>query len=106
MGNITPKTKAYVKIGSVIGIDTIQAMKLGQNNLTNAYSTPMEFFVNKTKIGELKINGDNQKSPIPLKVLKPNSNNVLVVKTGENRDAIATDYDDVELMNLFIDIRD
>lgn len=106
VGNITPKTKAYVKIGSVIGIDTIQAMKLGQNKLTNAYSTPMEFFVNKTKIGELKINGDNQKIPIPLKVLKANSNNILVVKTGANKDAILTDYDDVELMNLFIDIRD
>ena len=106
VGNITPKTKAYIKIGSVIGIDTIQAMKLGQNRLTNAYSSPMEFYVNKIKVGELKINGDNQKIPIPIKILKPNSNNTLTVKTGQNKEAILTDYDDVELMNLFFDIKD
>ncbi|MCR4881921.1 MAG: carboxypeptidase-like regulatory domain-containing protein [bacterium] len=104
--NVTNKTKAYVEIGSVIGIDTIQAMKLGQNKLTNAYSTPVEFFVNKTKIGELKINGDNQKIPIPLKLLKANSSNTLTIKTGENKDAFVTDYDDIEIMNLVVDIRD
>ena len=106
VGNVTNKTKAYVEIGSVIGIDTIQAMKLGQNKLTNAYSTPVEFFVNKTKIGELKINGDNQKIPIPARVLKANATNTLTIKTGENKDAFVTDYDDIEVMNLIVDIRD
>ena len=106
VGNISSHTKAYVEIGSIIGIDTIQAMKLGQNKLTNAYSTPVEFFVNKTKIGELKINGDNQKIPIPLKILKPNTNNILVIRTGVNKDALITDYDDIEVMNLIVDIRD
>ena len=105
VGEITSKTKAYVTIGSVIGIDTIQAMKLGQNKLVNAASTPMELFVNKTKIGELKINGDNQKIPIPTRLLKSNSSNILTVKTGANRDSVETDYDDVELMNLIIDIK-
>ena len=106
VGNLTNKSKAFIEIGSVIGIDTIQAMKLGQNKLTNAYSTPMEFFINNSKIGELKINGDNQKIPIPVKLLKPNTNNTLTVKTGYNKDAILTDYDDIELMNLIINISD
>jgi len=103
---ITPKTKVYVSIGSVIGIDTVQAMRLGQNNLTSAFSSPVEFFVNKTKIGELKINGDNQKIPIPTKLLNSLSSNTLTVKTGTNkssRDGI--DYDDIQLMNLIVDVK-
>ncbi len=104
--DILPKTKYYVSIGSVIGIDTIQAMKLGQNKLKNAFSTPLEIFVNKRKIGELKINGDNQKIQIPQKFLKQLANNTLTVTTGENTSATDyTDYDDVELMNLIIDIK-
>ena len=105
VGDITPKTKAYVTIGSVIGIDTIQAMKLGQNKLTNATSTPMEIFVNGYKIAELKINGDNQKIPIPLKYLNKNSENVLKIQTGVNMSVTDyTDYDDVEIVNLIVDI--
>ncbi len=105
VGNITPKTRAYVSIGSVIGIDTIQAMKLGQNRLTSAASSPMEIFVNGHKIAELKINGDNQKIPIPLKYLNKNSENTLKIQTGVNQAATDyTDYDDVEIMNLIVDI--
>ena len=104
--NITPKTKAYVTIGSVIGIDTIQAMKLGQNNLRNASSSPMEIFINNEKIGELKINGDNQKIPIPPNLLRKMASNTLTIKTGMNKSTTTnTDYDDVELMNLFVDIK-
>jgi len=105
VGQINSNSKAYVFIGSIIGIDTIQAMKLGQNNLSSATSSPVEIFVNKTKIGELKINGDNQKVPIPTKLLKPMSLNNITVKTGVNKavkDYI--DYDDVQIMNLIVDI--
>jgi len=103
---VTPNTRAYVTIGSVIGIDTIQAMRLGQNKLTNAASTPMEIFINKEKIGELKINGDNQKIPIPNNLLKSMATNTVTIKTGVNQSPISdVDYDDVELMNLFVDIR-
>ena len=106
VGKITPKTKAYVWIGSVIGIDTVQAMRLGQNRLTTATSTPMEIFINKTKIGELKINGDNQKIPIPEKFLKKLSDNELTVRTGKNKNAKDyTDYDDVQLMNLIVEVQ-
>ena len=106
VGNITSKTKAYVSIGSIIGLDTVQAMRLGQNKLTNATSTPLEIFVNNKKIGELKINGDNQKIPIPTQYLKPSSNNTLTLKTGVNKNTFdMIDYDDVEIMNLIVDIK-
>ena len=106
VGNITPKSKVYVYIGSVIGIDTVQAMRLKQNNLTSAFSSPVEIFVNKTKIGELKINGDNQKIQIPNKLLKSVSNNMLTVKTGTNRTSRdGVDYDDIQLMNLIVNVK-
>lgn len=105
VGKISPDTKAYVELGSVIGIDTFQAMKLGQNKLTTAFSSPLEFFVNKNKIGELKINGDNQKIPIPTIFLIPNSTNVLTIKTGINKNLLDVDYDDVEIMNLIVEVK-
>ncbi len=106
VGEIKPTTKAYVTIGSIIGIDTIQAMKLGQNKLTNAASSPMEIFINKHKIGELKINGDNQKIPIPTKYLNNMAENTLTIQTGINQDVKEyIDYDDVELMNLIVDVQ-
>lgn len=99
-------TKAYVTIGSVIGLDTIQAMKLGQNQLKYSSSTPLEVFINDKKIGELKINGDNQKLPIPRKILKADNQNVITLKTGINQSMIdGVDFDDVELMNLIVDVQ-
>ena len=81
-------------------------MKLGQNNLRNASSSPMEIFINNEKIGELKINGDNQKIPIPPNLLRKMASNTLTIKTGMNKSTTTnTDYDDVELMNLFVDIK-
>ena len=75
-------------------------------NLRNASSSPMEIFINNEKIGELKINGDNQKIPIPPNLLRKMASNTLTIKTGMNKSTTAnTDYDDVELMNLFVDIK-
>ena len=105
VGNLTSKSKAYVTIGSIIGIDTIQAMKMGQNKLVRATSSPMEIFVNKQKIGEIKVNGDNQRIPIPIKALKANTVNKLTLKTGINQSPTDDiDYDDIELINLIVDI--
>ena len=65
------------------------------------------FFVNGQKIAELKINGDNQKIPIPLKYLNQNSENILKIQTGINQTVTDyMDYDDVEIMNLIVDIND
>ncbi len=100
-----PQNKpVYIIFGSLLGLDTLQALRLGQNGLSASYSTPTQVFVNGVKIGELKINGDNQKLPIPKSVLHSNNKNTLKIQTGVNKDNTAfVDYDDIEIVNLIID---
>ena len=57
-------------------------------------------------IVELNLNGDNQEIKIPRNLIKPNGNNQLTVKAGKNLFQNAyIDYDDIELMNLFIETK-
>ncbi|MBR1976811.1 carboxypeptidase-like regulatory domain-containing protein [bacterium] len=91
-------------IGSVIGLDTKEAKDLGQNNVAKAYSSPTEIFFNGQKIGELKINGDNQIIGIPNRLIM--ANNEITIKTGKNlfqRNYV--DYDDIEIINVRIETR-
>ncbi len=91
-------------IGSVIGLDTKEAKALGQNNVSTAYSSPTEIFFNGQKIGELKINGDNQTIDIPSQLIR--MHNELTIKTGKNlfqRNYV--DYDDIEIMNIRVETR-
>ena len=101
-----PKTgdRKVLVIGSVIGLDTKEAKNLGQNNVATAYSSPTEIFFNGQKIGELKINGDNQIIDIPPQLIR--ADNELTIKTGKNlfqRNYV--DYDDIEIMNIRIETR-
>lgn len=96
--------RKVLAIGSVIGLDTKEAKTLGQNNVTTAYSSPTEIFFNGQKIGELKINGDNQMIDIPNQLIR--TKNELTIKTGKNlfqRNYV--DYDDIEIMNIRIETR-
>lgn len=91
-------------VGSIIGLDTKEAKNLGQNNVATAYSSPTEIFFNGQKIGELKINGDNQMIDIPPQLIR--ADNELTIKTGKNlfqRNYV--DYDDIEIMNIRIETR-
>lgn len=98
------KCSNYLIIGSVCGLDTKLARSLGQNKIkTGAYSTPAEIFFNGKKIGELNVNGDNQRVKIPNTLIKADTSNQITIKTGQNtmsRDHI--DYDDIEIVNLSI----
>ncbi len=104
MTDNSKKCANYLVIGSVCGLDTKLAKSLGQNRIkTGAYSTPAEIYFNGKKIGELNINGDNERVKIPNSLIKANATNQLTIKTGQNimaRDHI--DYDDIEIMNLSI----
>ena len=71
--NIKPQEALFLVIGSIIGIDTIHAQKMGQSHVTTAYSSPPEIFFNGNKISDIKINGDNQKIKIPTNLIKFNS---------------------------------
>ena len=94
----------YLCIGSICGLDTLLAKKMGQNKIrTSAYSTPTEVFFNNRKIGEIKINGDGQRIKIPNSLIKADARNQITIKTGHNTYASNhLDYDDIEMMNISI----
>ena len=96
----------FLIIGSIIGIDTIQAQKMGQSHVLTAYSSPPEIFFNGNKISDIKINGDNQKIKIPTGLIKFNQNNNVTIRTGRNLfKTTDIDFDDIEFTNLLFEIR-
>ena len=104
--NIPASEDVYLIIGSVIGIDTKMARDMGQSNVKTAYAAPPQVFFNGTMIAELNLNGDNQQIKIPSSVIKQNAENQLTIKAGKNLFQYAyIDYDDIELMNLFIETK-
>lgn len=106
MKNINPSEDIFLIIGSVIGIDTKMARDMGQSKVKTAYAAPPQVFFNGNMIAELQLNGDNQQIKIPKNLIKPNSTNQLTIKSGKNLFQMAyVDYDDIELMNLFIETK-
>ncbi|MBE7704423.1 MAG: carboxypeptidase-like regulatory domain-containing protein [Cyanobacteria bacterium SIG29] len=96
----------FLVIGSIIGIDTHQAQKLGQSKVLTAHSSPPEIFFNGNKIAEIKINGDNQKIKIPFNLIKHDKNNNLTIKSGKNLfKTTSIDFDDIEFTNIFFEIK-
>ncbi|MEI8377046.1 MAG: hypothetical protein WCF95_00755 [bacterium] len=93
-------------LGSIIGVDTREAKGLGQTNLINAYSSPVEIFFNSKKIADIKVNGDNQKIVIPKNLIKQNAENTVKIASGINMTQfLYTDYDDFEFTNLFLEYK-
>ncbi len=96
----------FLIIGSIIGVDTIQAQRLGQSKVLTAHSSPPEIFFNGNKIAEIKINGDNQKIKIPFGLIKHNQDNNLTIKTGRNLyKTTDIDFDDIEFTNVLFEIK-
>jgi len=101
----TGATQGYVlKIGSIIGIDTNLAGRLGQSR-TKSYSSPTKVYINAREVAQLRINGDNQQIIIPPNYIISNSKNEITVETGKNLFARNIDYDDMEFMNLSLELR-
>ncbi|MBQ4646948.1 MAG: hypothetical protein IJB79_06335 [Candidatus Gastranaerophilales bacterium] len=99
------KQDVVIKIGTIIGLDTKRAKQNGQNRIVKVYSAPGEVFVNGHKIAKLELNGDNIEILIPKGILK--DTNELLIKTGKNLFQTSyTDYDDIELANLRIEIKE
>ncbi len=96
----------FLVLGSIIGIDTMFAQRLGQSHVLTAYSSPPEIFFNGNKIAEIKINGDNQKIKIPFNLINQNNTNTVTIKTGRNLYKTTNiDYDDIEFTNLLFEIK-
>ena len=103
---IKAEENVILSIGSIIGIDTPQAIKLGQSNVRTSYSSPPEIFCNGNKIAEIKINGDNQKIHIPSAILKGSDIVNITIKTGRNLfKQSSIDFDDIEFTNLILEIK-
>ncbi len=103
---LKPNEQLKLSIGSIIGIDTIEAQRIGQSRVLTAYSSPPELYFNGNKIAEIKINGDNQKINIPKELIKENQNNNVTIKTGRNLyKTTSIDYDDIEFTNLLLEIQ-
>ena len=105
MKHLEKNERAYLVIGSVIGLDTKAAKQAGQNSIIRVYSSPAEIFFNGQKIAEVHLNGDNQEFPLPSSLIKGSNN--ITIKTGRNLfQHTHVDYDDIELMNIRVEIRD
>ena len=104
--NFSDNQKVYLIIGSVIGIDTLDARKAGQTHVVTSYASAPEIYCNGNKICELKLNGDNNEIEIPKQILHKNVPNNITFKAGRNlfrNDYI--DYDDIELANISVEVR-
>lgn len=101
-----PNEQPTLVIGSIIGIDTLMSMQIGQSKVKAAYASPPEVYLNGSKIAEIQINGDNQQIKLPKELIKQGKANEITIKSGKNLFQHAyVDYDDVEFMNLFIDMK-
>lgn len=97
---------ASLIIGSIIGVDTKMAKKMGQNKVNGAFASPPEVYFNGNKISEIQVNGDSQKIKIPSSLIRPSQPNEITIKTGRNLMQTAyVDYDDIEFMNLTIETK-
>ena len=102
--NIKLDKPIFLVIGSIIGIDTNLARSIGQNRITNAFSSAPEVYFNGNLISEIQINGDGQRIRIPNQLVRKNQANEVTIKTGRNLMQTAyVDYDDIEFMNLFFE---
>lgn len=100
-----PPKGMVLKIGSIIGLDTIASRELGQSQI-DSFSSPLSIYVNSVKIAEIAINADNKVIPIIPGVLKAHSTNLLVFQTGTNQVVKMSgtlDYDDIEFMHIVLE---
>ena len=106
IGNIPPNEDVYLVIGSLIGIDTKMARDMGQSKVKTTFASAPQIYFNGNMIAEINLNGDNQQIKIPRNLIKTNTENQLTIKSGRNLFQTAyIDYDDIELMNLFIETK-
>ena len=103
VAKVDNKSNPVLKIGTIIGLDTKMAHIVDGKARIKAYSSSMQLYINSKKVTDIKINGDDQEIPLPVKLLKQNSNNTILIKTGINQQATSyVDYDDMEFMNLLL----
>lgn len=100
-----PPKGMVLKIGSIIGLDTMESRELGQSHI-DTFSSPLSIYVNSVKVAEIAVNENNKAIPIYNMALKAHAKNLLVLQTGINQIyqyAGGIDYDDIEFMNIILE---
>ncbi|MGK7906504.1 MAG: dockerin type I domain-containing protein [Synechococcus sp.] len=126
-----PRQPAELVIGSLIGLDTAEAVRAGQSGIATADMSPMEIELNGTRIHSISVAADNIRIPLPVSLLRQGMNTV-VIRTGKVSQIISrqgpsiafpifggnfrmrmprsrsgipvTDHDDVELANVKVEV--
>jgi hypothetical protein len=116
-----PDKDPYVKIGSLIGVDTPDSVQAGQSHLpmqntfNNSVSAAFRIYVNGTLVKRLTLNGDNIIIPLPRWLLKVGDNELVFVTASNSAYQMAgngfflgrppqfgVDYDDIEFAHVLM----
>jgi Dockerin type I domain/CarboxypepD_reg-like domain len=124
-----PRAGVTLRIGSLTGLDTREAIQAGQSHLSDSAQDPLKVFLNGQPIGDITLNGDRLQILLPNERLKIGNNtltlrtgqatnyqvvegdtfipligSLLGIRVGDNNVQKATDYDDIELAHVTIEI--
>ncbi|MEO0853131.1 MAG: dockerin type I domain-containing protein [Cyanobacteria bacterium J06648_11] len=129
-----PSRSPVLKIGSLIGLDTREAYRLGQNSIPNSNMSPLEVILNGDRVRAIDVNRDNIAIPLDRDLLRLGTNTV-TLRTGKthhsplsrsssvpisiplfggslsigvpvqsSRRGSTVDYDDIELANVVVEL--
>lgn len=126
-----PTQPPRLRIGSLIGLDTVEAYRAGQTRIPGADMSPMKVILNGSTITTIGLAGDNLIIPLPLQHLRTGQN-TLTLQTGQTVHSAANlqvpvniplfggnlrlgvpvgrsgatrlDYDDVQLANVVVEL--
>lgn len=125
-----PTTPPILRIGSLIGLDTLEAARAGQSKVGGASMSPLVVKLNGTQIQTITLAGDDIRIPLSLNLLRVGSNTIALqtgkihhqgvarvpvdipLFGGRLRMNVATggtgltqiDYDDIQLANVRLDL--
>lgn len=125
-----PATPPTLKIGTLIGLDTPEAVRTGQSRVPYADMSPFSVSLNGQTVTQINLGGNDIAVPLPLPLLRPGIN-TLTLETGKTLHSSSSggssialpllggilgvrvpaagggtrlDYDDIQLANIVIDM--
>lgn len=127
--NRSPTTPPILKIGTLIGLDTPEAVRAGQSRVPYADMSPFSVILNGQAVSTISLGGNNLSIPLPTSLLRPGINTltletgktlhagtgqssvnipilggILGVRVPASRGGSRLDYDDIQLTNIVIDL--
>jgi hypothetical protein len=73
-----PQGDMSLRVGSLIGLDTNQAMQAGQSSLNQSQPDGLKIFLNGQLINQIYLNGDNILVPLPRWLLRAGANQLAI----------------------------